>query len=149
MNRQTEAFTSPTGSKMLVATYNQETKMVSFDLAKGYLYTSDGNSMTYSMLANEFIRTHKKYAETTEEANRYLTSLGINVHFPTTEDLEGKWTFANLDVSGWVHEAFNTKEDAIREAKAMFPSGDTVVVGQLKKFIDSYHPENQEYVKYE
>lgn len=81
MRHTTEDFTSPTGSLMLFATYNDESKVVAFEHAQGYFYTSDSATMANSMKADEFIRTHKKHADTVQEANAYLTSLGIDVQF--------------------------------------------------------------------
>lgn len=81
MKYTTEDFTSPTGSKMLFATYNDDSKVVAFEQAKGYLYTSDGASMTYSMLAKQFIEEHEKTVDRVQEANEYLAELGIEAQF--------------------------------------------------------------------
>lgn len=81
MKYTTADFTSPTGSKMLFATYHDDSKVVAFEQAKGYLYTSDGASMTYSMLAKQFIQTHEKTVDTVQEANEYLVELGIDAQF--------------------------------------------------------------------
>lgn len=64
-------------------------------------------------------------------------------------NLEDKWTYADLNTSGWSNPAYDTKEEAIQQAKKEFKNNGCIVIGQLKKFIDSYHPENQEYVVYD
>lgn len=65
------------------------------------------------------------------------------------KELDGQWTYANLNTSGWSNLAYDTKEEAIQQAKKEFKDNGCIVVGQLKKFISSYHPENQEYVVYD
>lgn len=149
MKYKTEDFTSPTGSKVLVASYDEETKEVSFELARGYYYPSDRISDNYTGLAQQFAKEHATNVNTVAEENAYLKELGIDVQFRKDEDLEGKWTFANLKLSGWKHEAYDTKVEAIEQARKLFPNNGATVVGQLKRFIDTYHPENQEYVKYD
>ena len=43
--------------------------------------------------------------------------------------MEGQWTFSDLEAE-WVHDTFDTKEEAIDKAKEFYDEG--CLVGQLK-----------------
>lgn len=43
--------------------------------------------------------------------------------------MEGQWTFSDLDIE-WVHETYDTKEEAIESAKEIYDKG--FYVGQLE-----------------
>lgn len=43
--------------------------------------------------------------------------------------MEGQWTYSPLDIE-WVYSTFDTKEEAIEQAKAMFEDG--CIIGQLE-----------------
>lgn len=64
-------------------------------------------------------------------------------------NVEGKWTFADIVDPEWVHDTFETKEDAIDAAKAIYYNG--CHVGQLKKQTDVYVYDvtNVEQIKYQ
>lgn len=81
MKYKTEDFTSPTGSKVLFATYDDESKLVAFHHAEDYFYTSDSASMNYTAMAEQFIKEQGKTINTVEDANTYLNELGIDAHF--------------------------------------------------------------------
>ncbi|WP_144509917.1 hypothetical protein [Bacillus sp. FJAT-22090] len=59
----------------------------------------------------------------------------------------GKWTFANLDGRGWSEQSFETKEQAISEAKRLYQYKDHVVVGQIVEYLGAgEYIENQEWI---
>lgn len=43
--------------------------------------------------------------------------------------MEGQWTYSDFDIE-WVHDTYNTKEEAIEAAKEVYEKG--CVVGQLE-----------------
>lgn len=62
--------------------------------------------------------------------------------------MENQWTFANLNGRGWIHPTFTEKEDAIAEARKVYPKKDTpyITIGQLKEYHGTFYVENQEYI---
>lgn len=82
---KTEDFICPTGSIVLCAIYDPEEMLLTFRQAKGYVYTSDGSTMRFSMLADAFMKEKEKSVASIQEANNYLIELGIDVSiwFPT------------------------------------------------------------------
>lgn len=81
MKHQTNPFTCPTGRIVIVANYDDTTKRVTFDDAKGYLYPQDSQTMIASSNADEFMKKHAKTVSSLQEANEYLISLGITEPF--------------------------------------------------------------------
>jgi hypothetical protein len=50
--------------------------------------------------------------------------------------LNGRWTFSDLYIE-WVHDTFQTKEDAINVAKEFYTEG--CYIGQLEAYVDKYY----------
>ena len=83
----TEDFRCPTGAIVIKANYDDETKVVSFEEARGYMYTQDMSTMQFSIQANAFIKEKETTMESIQEANNYLSELGIDKHF-SVRDLQ-------------------------------------------------------------
>lgn len=81
MIHTTEDFISPTGAIVIKANYDDETKGVSFKEARGYMYTQDMSTMQFSIQADAFIKEKETTMESIQQANDYLTELGIDKLF--------------------------------------------------------------------
>ena len=81
MKHQTNPFTCPTGRIVIVAHYNETTKRVTFDDAKGYYYPQDSQNSIDCANADQFMKDHAKTVGSLQEANEYLVSLGITEAF--------------------------------------------------------------------
>lgn len=75
---RTKNFNSPTGGVKIFAEYNETSKELVFQLAKGYLYPQDSNHMRNMINVEQFIENHSAVKGTVEEANDYLAQLMIN-----------------------------------------------------------------------
>lgn len=62
--------------------------------------------------------------------------------------MEGQWTFSNLDVE-WVHDSYDTKEEAIEVAKDFYKDEEGCCVGQLEHLHGvNYKVTNQEKIMF-
>lgn len=57
---------------------------------------------------------------------------------------DGKWTFACELVMGWTAPLYPSKEDAINNARVLFPTAEYITVGQIKSFCGAEYIENTE-----
>jgi hypothetical protein len=81
MIHTTGDFRCPTGAIVIKANYDDVTKVVSFEVARGYMYTQDMSTMQFSIQADAFIKEKETTVESIQKANDYLTELGIDKHF--------------------------------------------------------------------
>lgn len=59
---------------------------------------------------------------------------------------DGRWTYADMNGRGWCEPNFETKEEAIEEAKKVYPFSEYVLIGQIEFFHGEEYIENQERV---
>lgn len=85
MIHTTEDFTCPTGAIVIKANYDDETKVVSFEVARGYMYTQDMSTMVFSIQADAFIKEKETAMDSLQKANDYLIELGIDKRFPVPD----------------------------------------------------------------
>lgn len=64
-------------------------------------------------------------------------------------EVEGQWTFSNLDVE-WVHDSYSTKEEAVEVAKDVYIDEEGFLVGQLEHNQGvNYNVVNQEKIMFD
>ena len=78
---KTKDFECPKAHIMLYVSYNDITKEVLFQNAKGYFYPQDSRHSVECTNADEFIKQFSTKVNSIEEANAYLQSLTITESF--------------------------------------------------------------------
>lgn len=60
--------------------------------------------------------------------------------------MDGKWTFTCEEIRGWTASLFDTRDEAVKKGKELFPDAKYLQVGQIQSFCGTDYIENREYV---